>query len=589
MSSMDTDMQANDLGAGPPAGLSDRPIRSPGLVFSRLRWALLRNSFHALAAQPIRPITILLCSLVVWGFIFSVSYGGFEFLRQQGLELSGGVVSLLFDLMFAALAALLVFSSGIILYSSLFGAAETTFLLSLPVPGDQIFAHKYQGAVAFSSWAFVLLGSPVLIAYGLAYAAPWFFYALLPLFFVGFVLIPGSTGSLLCLLVVNLVPQRRKQLLIAALVLLTIPVVFWTYRTFAAMRYENLGRDAVERLLGRFRMAQSPLVPSHWIAWGLRAAARGEVSRSLYYLGLVWSNGLFAYLVAAWAARRLYRRGFNRLTTGGILRQRYGGHWLDTLLGRFLFFIDSQTRLLIVKDFRTFRRDPAQFAQVLIFGALMALYFINVRRLFVDEIGWAYQNGLSLLNLCATALLLCTYTGRFIFPMLSLEGRKFWVLGLLPLKRERLLWGKFVFSAAGGTLIATVLVLVSDLMLEMPPVVLGLHVLGVAVLATGLSGLSVGLGACMPNFRETDPSRIAVGFGGTLNLVVGLVYLVTVVGLMVAPWHVFAAAEEYGMSSPSILVQVVVAGGVLLGLFVGMLAVVLPLHYGARNLRRMEF
>ena len=32
----------------------------------------------------------------------------------------------------------------------------------------------------------------------------------------------------------------------------------------------------------------------------------------------------------------------------------------------------------------------------------------------------------------AIALLLCTYTGRFVYPMLSLEGRKFWVLGLLP-------------------------------------------------------------------------------------------------------------------------------------------------------------
>ena len=34
-----------------------------------------------------------------------------------------------------------------------------------------------------------------------------------------------------------------------------------------------------------------------------------------------------------------------------------------------------------------------------------------------------------------------------------------------------------------------------------------LHLLTVAVLAAGLSGLSVGLGACMPNFRETDPSQ----------------------------------------------------------------------------------
>src|SRR5205823_11588947 len=161
---------------------------------------------------------------------------------------------------------------------------------------------------------------------------------------------------------------------------------------------------------------------------------------------------------------------------------------------------------------RTFRRDPAQWAQVLIFTGLLLFYSFNTRRFYQRDIGRVYQHGVSLLNLSATALLLCTYTGRFIYPMLSLEGRKFWVLGLLPLRRERLMWGKFIFSTLGALVIAEALVLVSDLMLEMPPAAVALHVLAVAVLAAGLSGLSVGLGACMPNFRETDPSKIAVGF-----------------------------------------------------------------------------
>src|SRR5207248_592283 len=205
---------------------------------------------------------------------------------------------------------------------------------------------------------------------------------------------------------------------------------------------------------------------------------------------------------------------------------------------------------LIVKDFRTFRRDPAQWAQVLIFSALMTLYFINVRRLFVQEISWKEQNGISLLNLCATSLLMCTYTGRFIYPMLSLEGRKFWVLGLLPLKRDRLLWGKFAFSATWSLLIAEFLVVFSDVMLGMPPWIVSLHALTVIVLALGLSGLSVGLGAWMPNFRESDPSKIAVGFGGTVNLVVGLFYLLLILVLMSLPVHLYYAGFELESTNP---------------------------------------
>src|SRR5262249_46592624 len=148
------------------------------------------------------------------------------------------------------------------------------------------------------------------------------------------------------------------------------------------------------------------------------------------------------------------------------------------------------------------------------------------------------------INLTATAFLMCAYTGRFIFPMLSLEGRKFWILGLLPLRRERLLLGKFAFAATGALIVTEFLAIFSNLMLGMPWPILLAHMATVAVLALGLSGLSVGLGACMPNFRETDPSKIAVGFGGTLNLIAGFLLLVVVISLMAVPAHLLLAVHQ---------------------------------------------
>jgi ABC-2 type transport system permease protein len=251
-----------------------------------------------------------------------------------------------------------------------------------------------------------------------------------------------------------------------------------------------------------------------------------------------------------------------------------------------LFFLDPQTKLLIVKDFRTFRRDPAQWAQVLIFAGLMTFYFSNMRHFFQEEIGRTYRSGISLINVASTGLLLCAYTSRFIYPMLSLEGRKFWVLGLLPLRRERLLWGKFAFAITGAVVFAESLVTVSDLSLGMPPQAMVLHMLTAAVLAAGLSGLSVGLGAWMPNFRESDPSKIAVGFGGTLNLVASLLFLMLVVGLMSLPWHWVALGQE-DMADAGIGIGQ--ATGVLAGAAIGALAVVVPLRIGARALRAMGF
>src|SRR5436190_23269389 len=97
---------------------------SPARLFMRLRWRLLRNVLSQIfAGSMIRPLTVLFASAVIWVFVFGVSFAGFHFLQQQQFNLGGSIVAMLFDLLFLALAALLIFSTGLILYSSLFGSA----------------------------------------------------------------------------------------------------------------------------------------------------------------------------------------------------------------------------------------------------------------------------------------------------------------------------------------------------------------------------------------------------------------------------------------------------------------------------------
>jgi ABC-2 type transport system permease protein len=358
------------------------------------------------------------------------------------------------------------------------------------------------------------------------------------------------------------------------------------YYLLSEVKNPRAARDGLQWLDVQFAYARAAMMPSHWMTRGIQAAARGDLAGAVYPLALLWANGLMAYLAAAVTAAFLYRRGYNRLATGGNLRKRYGSAWLDRAADRLLAFLDPQTRLLIIKDFRTFRRDPAQWAQILIFAALLMLYFLNSPQFYRSEYGRAYTHVIGFTNLLATAMLMCAYMSRFIYPMLSLEGRKFWILGLLPLKRERLLWGKFAFSASGAALVGAALIGVSDLLLGLGAAAFAIHMLTVFILAIGLSGLSVGLGALMPNFRETDPSKIAVGFGGTMNLIGGCLYLLLVLGLMAGPYHLWTGLNPDGV--PPHRVMWVVAG-VVAGIAVGVAAAVLPLRAGARVLRTIEF
>ena len=169
--------------------------------------------------------------------------------------------------------------------------------------------------------------------------------------------------------------------------------------------------------------------------------------------------------------------------------------------------------------------------------------------------------------------------------MLSLEGRKFWILGMLPLSRDRLIWGKFAFSTMGTLIVSVFMATFANIMMSMPWQLVVVHAVTACIVAVTLSGISVGLGASMPNLRENDPSKIALGMGGTLNLVACLLVMVPVVALMAGPWHYVLWRDPTMMSSHFLWLCL----GMVLGALIGVSAAMIALRMGIRTLRKMEF
>jgi ABC-2 type transport system permease protein len=580
---------------GPPGPISphlSRPARVRS-AFRFLRWRLASNGFRSLlTGSRLRLSMILICSAIFWSGLFFLFFGGFQFIKSFIPNLAGEFVEYIFSMFFLSLLVMLIFSAGIILYTGLFQSREAAYLLTTPAAPDRIFAYKYFEAIAYSCWAFLLLGSPLMVSFGIVEDATWQFYAIFPVFFLAFVLIPGSLGAIGAMLVAAFLPRRRKTVLWIGAGLLVAGLVGFGLRVWRTPG-EPLSTDWLDGLLGRLEFSRHPLWPSRWMSVGLVAAVRGDWPTSLFYLMVVVAHAGLAYLVAAVVARDLYRIGYGRIQGGRSSRRRFGWYGLDAAFHRAFFFLPNPIRLLILKDLRTFRRDPAQWSQFLIFFGLLAFYFVNIRRLSYDVQKPYWRNLISFLNLSVTALILSTFTSRFIFPLLSLEGRNFWILGLLPLKRESILWGKFAFSS-GISLVATeILVVLSDLMLRMGPAMILLHMGMVAILCFGLSGISVGLGARLPNLKEDDPSKIAAGFGGTLNLLVSLVFICAIVTALAVPCHLYFAGQDNpefaGVALSEVQFHFWLAVAIVVSLVVGVIGTVLPLRIGIKAFQRMEF
>ena len=97
----------------------------------------------------------------------------------------------------------------------------------------------------------------------------------------------------------------------------------------------------------------------------------------------------------------------------------------------------------------------------------------------------------------------------------------------------------------------------------------------------------------MPNLRETDPSKIAVGFGGTLNLLVSLVYIFAIVTAMAIPCHLyFLSIEHPGATSLALShagFRFGLSAAVLVSVIIGIAGTIVPLRIGIKAFERMEF
>ena len=369
-------------------------------------------------------------------------------------------VQAIYNVFFASLMLMLILSSAIILYGGLYCSAEAEFLLTTPVRPERIVLHKFQEAIVFSSWGFLLLGSPMLVAYGLQVDAPWYYFALLLPFMAAFVYIPGGLGAILCMLFVHHLARMRRQLFagrarrgrggLAPVVgwsllgetegnLLTAALVSGNARPAAVQRAPAAAQLVAQ--LGLARSGPQRRRPAGQCALGRKPAVSvaADLQRAVF-------AGAGRGVGGPDLSHQLQRAAHRACPAAAPAR--ISGSTRPVM--RFAPLLTPQMRLLIVKDLRLFRRDPVQWSQFIIFFGLLALYFANIRRFSYDVNYTAWVNMISFLNLAVVGLILSTFTTRFIFPMLSLEGRRFWILSMLPVRRESILWGKFLFAAVGS-------------------------------------------------------------------------------------------------------------------------------------------
>lgn len=539
----------------------------------------LRNLGRLLRREPVFKTLFILCFAIgmIVGF-FILFQDGFRFLSNIGPG-SVLITRRLFALFYFSLGAMLIASSVITSYSTLFRSRETIWLMTAPIGVRDLVTYKSVESALLSSWAFFFMVIPFAAAYALHEKLGPLFALWTVVFSVPFVLLCSGLGTLVSLAAVRWLPRRR-----AFWIALAGVGVVALVRLLLQARPAPQDEDSfiLNRLLPGLQTATHPLLPNWWAAEGIMALSRGDVWRGFMYWTVLTSSMLTVGLLLQWLGTATFATAWQRVSASGSNRRRPAEllSWLDRALWR----LPHDVRGLVLKDLRSFLRDPLQWSQALIFFGLLALYFSSFRSFHYNQLPDLWRNLIVFLNIFSVASVICSLASRFVFPQLSLEGHSFWIIGLAPTSMRRVLLTKFAAAAVAMVTISTVLMTLAVWMLQVEPMLQAVAIALAFCIGLGVTALSVGLGAVFIDLKQSNPVAVLSGFGGTMNLVLSLGFMLAVILPFGFTWH----SHVTGRLGVTDFQHANLFSAVWL-LLLTVLITVIPLALGSRSLNRREY
>jgi ABC-2 type transport system permease protein len=532
-----------------------------------------------------RPFLFFVIGLIFWIGAFLIFYRVLTYF--QSVQDFGDILAMkLLSMMIITFFTLLIFSSIINSLSQLYLSRDLSLLHSLPVKIKDIFLSRWLSSAFDSSWMVVAFSLPIIMSYGLVYQAGFVFYLIALGAIVCLCLMATAISSLLVLLGAALLPAGKIRTLFVVMgVALSILLVV----VLRIIRPEQLVNPdsfaSVVLYLNSMQALNLPYLPTTWITDTIRSALNSNWSNSLFNLALSASCVFSLIFLNDLVASVIYFRGFSRAqTTAKRLFAPLGfrGHSWEGLFN----FLSRPAKAFAIKEIRSFFRDSTQWPQLFLICALIVVYLYNFSVLPFDRspIKTVYlQNIFSFLNMGLAAFVLSAIAARFVFPAVSMEGEAFWIIQSAPVSMKTFLWIKFFLYYIPLLILSEILIVASNLLLQVTPFMMFLSVLTIFCLVPAVVALAVGLGARYPDFTSENPALSVTSFGGLLFMLLSFGLIACVIILEAGPvYKIFMSRMTgYYFSWMQILWFVLSFSAAL---FLCFFAVFYPMKLGEKNL-----
>jgi ABC-2 type transport system permease protein len=502
------------------------------------------------------------------------------------------LINRLLSLIFLALFLMTGFSDIITALSIMYLSRDLPLLHQHPIKPNSIFLDKFIQTVFYGSWAVICFGVPLYFAYGAVFNVDWYFYPIAILSNIPFLVISAGLAVIITLLIAYFVPANRARtitIVLVGLVFFSVALYLRFLQTGQMLGIQGSATD-LSSYLFNLRLSTTPYLPNQWLTQIFQSAAERNYPDLLFYTALLFSTAAFIIQLCIQLAGKIYHTGW--IKAGEAVSHKYQVpstkyqksfiiHLLSSLLP-----LPSSIKALLIKDIKIFWRDLTQWGQLTLLVALVLVYLFNTRSFLASggfgAIDYFWRQLIGLVNLGLTGFVLGNLAIRFVYPLISLEGRIIWVIRSSPLKLTTFFWVKFWLALLCMLVLGLGLTGLSIYLLRLDMFVATLSLATTVLIGIGITSLAMGLGAFFPTFNVENPMQLTTGIGAVLTVILSMLYIGATLSIVAYPMHIYFAN---GANPANIHPLALIYPAGLLILITG-IATFLPIKFGLQKLHQ---
>ncbi len=429
------------------------------LPLLKSRFRQLVNILEQTGKRPVILVSLLSAGILLTMGYFSIEVFGFLYHQEEfpvffKLFLCEKILTMTFLTMFM----LLIMSALASTINIFFLSRDLQLLLSSPVPAWKVFAWKSIEVATSSALMVTFFSLPVLFGYSYYFAPTAADIAAIVLVLVLFMVLGVLLGILIGMIVPAYFSVKKLQPILSLVGILLISGIVIFLRMLRPERFGN--PDEIRNLMnymGELKTEFLDYFPFAWIAKALHSLARQDYAA--YFLPVAAFTGIiFALLwVIFFLQKRYYLKLFDKLNKGSS--GGYRSRWKKSSLFK------GDYAALWQKEIKTFLRSPGQWSQLLIVGAIVIVFILNIKGIPMAHP--SVKNLISYLNLGMAAFVVVGLNSRFTFTSIPMESPGIVHLVSSPFQRRKLLYFKLVFFNVPQVLLGFLLFFAGDISLKL--------------------------------------------------------------------------------------------------------------------------